>query len=830
MKAPVEWMLSYTDIKAETKEEIHELASQMTLSGSKVESVDNVGADISNVVIGLVKEVRPHENSDHLKICQVDVGADNEADSGRKILQIVTGAPNVREGGYVPTALDGAVIAGGHVIKNGKLRGADSLGMMCSFEELGLDAADYPGGVEYGIIILQDIDEFKGLSEAELNAFIGKDVMQVLGAEGTVIDFEITSNRADCFSILGLAREAAVTENRLTGRGAKFNCPRPVVKEESGTRVEDLISVKVDAPDLCPRYMARAVTDVKIGPSPKWMRKRLQDAGVRAINNIVDITNYVMLEYGQPMHAFDIRTIRGREITVRRAIDGEKLTTLDEVERTLDSSMLVIADKEGGIAVAGVMGGLNSEIREDTPTVVFESAIFDGVTVRRGAKKIGLRTESSSRFEKGLDVVTCAKALDRAAELVELLGAGKVCKGVIDRYAQPKEPRKVRCGVDEINRFIGIHATRAEMEGILTDLECEPHFDEGYVIPPSFRDDLLQDADIAEEVARFYGYNRIESSLLSGCESMSGGLTREQKLCDRVRRTLTGLGYNEMLTFSFGSPAVFDKLQLAADDPLRDAVVISNPLGEDFSVMRTTMVPSALESLAVNHAHRVERAALFEISYVYIKTDKYPEELPEHRQLITLAGYGNDNFFDFKGDVEALLKAIRVRRYSFEPDNGASMPYMHPGRLCRLAVGNNLDAGFFGQIHPAVAAAYEIPDNTMIACLKVSPLFEEAIDIPQNKELPKYPAVTRDIAVVLGKEVPQGYVDRLIRQRGGNILESCTLFDCYEGLQVGPGKKSLAYALAFRANDRTLTDEDVDKAMRKILNGLETEFGASLRV
>ncbi|MBO4326076.1 MAG: phenylalanine--tRNA ligase subunit beta [Clostridia bacterium] len=822
MKAPVEWMLSYTDIKAETKEEIHELASQMTLSGSKVESVDNVGADVTDVVIGYVTEVRPHENSDHLQICKVDVGGGN-------VLQIVTGAPNVRLGGYIPTALDGANIAGGHTIKTGKLRGVESQGMMCSFDELGLDAADYPGGIKDGLIILQDLDEFKGYTAAQFDALKGQDVMKVLGAGGTVIDFEITSNRADCFSILGLAREAAVTENRLTGRGASFNCPEPKVKEEAKERVTDLVSVKVDAPDLCPRYMARAVTNVKIGPSPKWMRKRLSEAGVRPINNIVDITNYVMLEYGQPMHAFDIRTIRGREITVRRAFDGEKLTTLDEVERTLDSSMLVIADKEGGIAVAGVMGGLNSEIRDDTPTVVYEAAIFDGVTVRRGAKKIGLRTESSSRFEKGLDPVTCAKALDRAAELTELLGAGTVCKGVIDCYSVKKQPRRVKCGVNEINRFIGIHATREEMEGILTDLECEPHFDEGYVIPPSFRDDLQQDADIAEEVARFYGYNRIESSLLSGCESMSGGLTREQKLSDRVRRTLSGLGYNEMLTFSFGSPAVFDKLRLEADDKLRDAVVISNPLGEDFSVMRTTMVPSALEALAVNHAHRVEKASLFEISYIYIKTEAYPDKLPEHRRLITMAGYGNSNFFDFKGDVEALLKALRVQGYGFEPDDGASMPYMHPGRLCRLTVGNNLDGGFFGQIHPVVAAAFEVPENTMIACLNVNTLFEMALDIPQNKELPKYPAVTRDIAVVLDKSVPQGHVQKLVCERGGKILESCKLFDCYEGLQVGPGKKSLAYALSFRAPDRTLTDEDVDKAMKKILNGLETVFGGTLR-
>ena len=822
MKAPVEWMLSYTDIKAETKEEIHELASNMTLSGSKVESVDSVGAEITGVVIALVTDVKPHANSDHLKICSVDAGGDN-------VLQIVTGAPNVRAGGYVPTALDGANIAGGNTIRTGKLRGVESQGMMCSFEELGLDAADYPGGVGDGLIILQDIDEFKSLSARELDALKGQDAMKVLGAGGTVIDFEITSNRADCFSILGLAREAAVTENRLTGRGARFNCPSPEVKEESGARTGDLVKVRVDAPDLCPRYMARAVTDVKIGPSPKWMRKRLAEAGVRPINNIVDITNYVMLEFGQPMHAFDIRTIRGGEICVRRAYDGEKLTTLDGNERTLDSSMLVIADKEGGIAVAGVMGGLDSEIRDDTPTVVFESAIFDGVTVRRGAKKIGLRTESSSRFEKGLDTETCARALDRAAELTELIGAGRVAKGVVDCYPVRKERREVRCSVDAINRFIGISATREEMEGILTDLECETHFDEGYVIPPSFRDDLQQDADIAEEVARFYGYNRIRSSLLSGCESMSGGLTREQKLADRTRRCLAGLGYNEMLTFSFGSPSVCDKLGLGMDDPLRDGVIITNPLGEDFSFMRTTMVPSALEALAVNRAQRVEKALLFEISYVYIKTPAYPDELPEHRRIITMAGYGTGgDFFGFKGDVEALLKELRVDGYGFEPGEAGTMPYMHPGRLCRLTVGT-ADAGFFGQIHPDTAAAFEVPADTMIACLRADVLFAAAVDIPKNRELPKYPAVTRDIAVVLDKNVPQGHVAKLIAERGGKILESCRLFDCYEGLQVGPGRRSLAYALAFRAPDRTLTDDDVDKAMKKILNGLETVYGASLR-
>lgn len=820
MKAPVKWLLSYTDVKAETREEIHELAAQLTLSGSKVESVDTKGEEINRVVVGFVKEVKPHENSDHLQICQLDVGDGED-------LQIVTGAPNVRVGAYVPVALDNSTISEGRVIKSGKLRGVASYGMMCSFEELGLDYRDYPGGINDGLMIIQDLEDFKGYTEEQLKGLIGKDIMKVLGADETVIDFEITSNRADCFSILGLSREVAVTENRLTKRGGHFTCPEPKVKEEDTAKVGDFISVKVEAPDLCPRYMARVVRNVKIAPSPKWMRERLDAAGVRSINNIVDITNYVMLEYGQPMHAFDIRTIRGSEITVRRAQDGEKLTTLDEVERTLDSNMLVISDREGGIAVAGVMGGLNSEIREDTPAIVFESAIFDGVTVRKGAKKIGLRTESSSRFEKGLDTETCAKALERAAELVELLGAGTVTKGVIDIRAGEKPKRKVRCSVEGINHFIGIHATREEMEGILTDLECETHFDENYVIPPSFRDDLKCDADIAEEVARFYGYNKIESRLLSGCESLLGGRNRKQKLADKVRQSLTGLGYNEMLTFSFQSPSVFDRLGLAEDDKLRDAVVISNPLGEDFSVMRTSMMPSLLESLANNQARRVDTARLFEISYVYLKTEKYPDELPEHRELITIGAYGQDvDFYGFKGDIESLLKSLRVPSYEFEPSS--EMPYMHPGRTARLII-NGEDAGFFGCIHPKTAEVWDVPQNTYVASLRTSVIYDNAVDIPKNKELPKFPAVTRDIAVVVDKSVPQGHVIKIINERGGKILESVSLFDCYEGAQLASGKKSLAYSLSFRAPDRTLTDEDVSKSMKKILNGLETALGATLR-
>ena len=816
MIAPLKWLLSYTDLNINSKEEIHELAEEMTLSGTKVEEVVSKGADINRVVVAKCLQVEKHENSDHLFVCQLDIGAGEP-------IQIVTGAQNMRVGAYVPAALDNSTISEGRTIKAGKLRGVPSNGMMCSFEEIGLDCNNYENGNNDGIMILQDLGEFEDCTEEYFESIIGKDIIPVLGADETVIDFEVTSNRADCFSILGLSREAAITMH------GKFTKPDVKVKEECEEKAADLITVEVQAPDLCPRYAARVVKDVKIGPSPKWMKERLQAAGVRSINNIVDITNYVMLEYGQPMHAFDKRTIRGNKIIVRRAADGEKLTTLDEQERNLDSTMLVIADAEGSTAIAGVMGGLNSEIEPDTTEIVFESAIFDAVTVRKGAKKVGLRTEASSRFEKGLDTVLCLEALDRAAQLVEELGAGKVCKGVIDVSTGDKVMPKIKCSVEGINTFIGISATQAEMEKILTELECEPHFDEGYVIPPSFRGDLLCDADIAEEIARFYGYNKIESRLLNGCATTLGSRNRKQKIQDRMRKQMTGMGYNEMLTFSFISPSVFNKLNLPEDCKLRDAVIIENPLGEDYSVMRTTMMPSFLESIANNHAHRVESASLFEISYVYIKTDKYPDELPEHREMITFGGYeagGKADFFEFKGDVEALLETLKITKYEFEPEK--EIAFMHPGRTARLFVGGK-DAGIFGQIHPVVAKKWGCPENTMVAMLRTDVLIANVTDIPKNKELPKFPAVTRDIAVVLDADVPAGHVEKLIRQRGGKALEKCTLFDCYIGSQVPEGKKSLAYALAFRDATKTLTDEDVSKFMKKILNGLEMQFGASLR-
>lgn len=816
MIAPLKWLLSYTDININSKEELHDFTEEMTLTGTKVEGVTAKGADISRVVVAKCLQVEKHENSDHLFVCQLDIGE-------KEPIQIVTGAQNMRVGAYVPAALDNSTISEGRTIKAGKLRGVPSNGMMCSFEEIGLDCNDYENGNNDGIMILQDLGEFKDCTEEYFESIIGKDIIPVLGADETVIDFELTSNRADCFSILGLAREAAITMH------GKFNKPQVSVKEECNEKAADLIDVEVQATDLCPRYAARVVKDVKIGPSPKWMKERLQAAGVRSINNIVDITNYVMLEYGQPMHAFDKRTIRGNKIIVRRAADGEKITTLDEQERTLDSSMLVIADAEGSTAIAGVMGGLNSEIEPDTTEIVFESAIFDAVTVRRGAKKVGLRTEASLRFEKGLDTVVCLEALDRAAQLVEELGAGKVCKGVIDCSTGEKVMPQIKCSVEGINTFIGISATQEEMEKILIDLECTPCFDKGYVIPPSFRGDLICDADIAEEIARFYGYNKIESRLLNGCATTLGSRNRTQKIQDRMRKQMTGMGYNEMLTFSFISPSVFDKLNLPKDCKLRDTVTIQNPLGEDYSIMRTTMMPSFLESIANNYAHRVEEAALFEISYVYIKTDKYPQELPEHREMLTFGKYapnGNADFFEFKGDVEALLDSLKIAKYEFEPEK--EIAFMHPGRTARLFV-NGKDAGIFGQIHPTVAKKWECPANTFVAMFRTDVLMANVTDIPKNKELPKFPAVTRDIAVVLDADVPAGHVEKLIRQRGGKALESCTLFDCYIGAQVPEGKKSLAYALSFRDATKTLTDEDVSKFMKKILNGLEMQFGASLR-
>ena len=807
MKTSISWLLSYTDIDKNI--DPHKLASDMTLSGSKVETIEKQGADITRVVVGHCLTVAPHENSDHLQICQVDVGGDT--------VQIVTGAPNVRAGAYIPVALDHSTISGGRAIVKGKLRGVESCGMMCSFEELGLSAESYPGGIENGLIILDDLEMFKG---EDLSFLIGKDIMPLLGASDTIIDFEITPNRADCFSVLGLALEAAVTEK------ASFKKPDVKVIEKCETAAADEIQVEIADPDLCPRYMARVVKNVQIGPSPRWMQERLRAAGVRAINNIVDITNYVMLEYGQPMHAFDKRTIHGDKIIVRRAAEGEKLVTLDGEERQLDPSMLAITDVNGPVALAGVMGGENSEVTEETETIIFESAIFDAVTVRKGAQKCGMRTEASSRFEKGLDTVNCAEALERAAQLVEELGAGTVCQGVIDCYPKVKTLPEIEYSWEYVNRFIGIEASQQEQKEILEALGCKVDSERGIVVPPSFRGDLLCEADIAEEVARFYGYNNIKSSLLSACETTQGKRSRKQLIINKIRNNLTGSGYNEMLTFSFMSPSVYDKLNVAADSKLRDAVKILNPLGEDFSIMRTTMLPSICETLSFNYSHRVKSAKLFEIAYTYIKTSEDPNILPDHRQVIAIGQYGAGDFYSLKGTVEALLSGLKITGYSFEPVKDD--PSMHPGRTADLVL-NGKVIGRLGQLHPDVCEKWECPTDSFAAEIQLEPVINAAVDIPKQKELPRFPAVTRDIAVVVDTSVPAGHVEKIIRQRGGSLLEECSLFDCYTGVQVGEGKKSLAYSLSFRNMERTLTDEDVSKVMAKILHGLDTELGAELR-
>ncbi|MCR5056043.1 MAG: phenylalanine--tRNA ligase subunit beta [Clostridia bacterium] len=814
MKAPLKWLLAYTDLEYKDSDEFAaNIASLMTLSGSKVETVDKLESKITRVVVGKCVKIERHQNSDHMFVCQMDVGSDFGG-----VIQIVTGAQNVKLGDHIPVALDNSVISGGREIKSGKLRGEVSDGMMCSFEELGLSSANFEGGIDDGVIVLEDL---KLLGGKDYDSFIGKDIMEVLDVcyKDYVIDFEITSNRADCFSITGLAREAAVT------MGAKFVMPKIEVKETAKGSAKDSVSVSVEDSDLCPAYFARTVKNVKIAPSPKWMRERLEAAGVRSINNIVDITNYVMLEMGQPMHAFDKRTVRGDKIIVRRAKEGEIFRTLDGQDRTLNANMLVISDAIGAIGIAGVMGGENSEIRPDTTEIVFESATFDAVTVRRGAKSVGLRTESSSRFEKGLDPMLAYISINRAAQLVEELGAGEVEKGIVEvKTKDAFSEREVPFDPAKINAFLGTDIPTEKMVEILENLECRVKLEKKVIVPPYFRHDLICIADVAEEIARFYGYNNIESTLLKNCEMTLGSRTKIQRIRDVIRNRMSGSGFREMLTYSFESPNVYDKLMLPADDPHRNFVKISNPLGEDYSAMRTSMAPTVLRTLSFNYAQRNKAAWLFEIAYVYLKYAN-EEELPEHREQLAIGAYGNMDFFKLKGVLEALFDELKLPEAEYVASNELS--FMHPGRTADIYIGGK-KIGYAGQVHPLCADNYEAPRDSYIAVLDLKPLAEGAVEIPKGKELPKFPAVTRDLAVVLDKKIPQGEVIKIIRQRGGKLLESCELFDCYEGIQVGIGKKSLAYSLCFRSSEGTLTDDDIDKQMKKILNGL-TNIGAELR-
>lgn len=797
MDVPMSWLKEYTDVTASIKEFIEDI----TLTGSKVEGVTTMGGDLKHIVTGCIRSITKHPDADKLVVCQVDVGGERE-------LSIVTGAPNVKEGDYVPVALDQSVIAGGKEIHSGSLRGVLSEGMLCSIEELGFDRHDFPEAPEYGIYIFPEAVP------------LGKDVTEVMDLKDDVVEFEITSNRPDCFSILGIAREAAATY------GIALRYPEISLKESASGKTEDLISVEIQNPQLCPRYVARAVKNVKIEPSPRWMRKRLRAAGVRPINNIVDITNYVMLEMGQPMHAFDVDTIKDRKIIVRNAKEGERITTLDGVERQLDPSMLVISDPEKAVAIAGVMGGENSKISEHAEAVLFESANFYGPNVRITAKKVGLRTDASSKYEKGLDPNLALEAVNRAAQLVELLGCGEIVPGVVDCYPNRRDTWELSYSPEWINRFLGTDIPEAQMQRIFEQIELKVDPVHHTVTVPTFRPDLEAQADLAEEIARFYGYDKIEPTLATGTPTV-GKKTREQNITALVKDTMVAEGLCEAMTYSFESPKVFDKLQIPADSPLRRTVTISNPLGEDFSVMRTVSFNGILNSLAINYNRRNERAALFEVAKVYLPKALPLTELPDEVPTLTIGMYGKMDFYDLKGTIEHLTRVLGIEgqtEYAAE----STLPWMHPGRTAAVKI-NGETVGYLGEVHPAVAKNYEIGTKVYLAVLQMRPLIAHAKLVTVYQPLPKFPAITRDIAMLVKETVTVKQIADVIRKNGGDYLEEVKLFDVYQGAQIEAGYKSVAYSISFRSAERTLADTDIADAMQAILDGLAKELGAQLR-
>ena len=774
-----------------------EFVETMTIAGQKVETYERLDAELRNVVVGRVVSITRHTNSDHMWVCQIDVGAGEP-------VQIVTGAQNVHEGDLVPVAQHNSWLPGDVHITKGKLRGEVSNGMLCSLKELGLTLNDFPYAIEDGIWILQE------------DCKPGDDINTVIGNDDTVVDFEITNNRPDCYSILGLAREAA----------AAFNKPMrhhdPVVRGGAAGELSELLEVEVPAEDLCRRYTARMVRNVKIAPSPKWLRQRLRANGVRPINNIVDITNYVMLEYGQPMHAFDYRYVGSGKIVVRRSEPGEVLTTLDGNVRTLTPGMLVIADETKPIGLAGIMGGENSEIMDDTVDVVFESANFNGTSIRQTALALGMRTEASGKFEKNIDPLLTLPAVDRACELVELLGAGEVMDGVIDVLNDIPEPRTIELEPDRINALLGTDISEADMVEYLRRLEIPV---EGHEIRvPSWRPDLVGMADIAEEVGRLFGYNNIPTTTFRGAAT-EGGYTEAMKLENRAGSLCRSLGYSEILTYSFVSPSIFDQIRLPEDSSLRNAMRIQNPLGEDASIMRTVALPSMLAILARNNAYHNDAVKLYELAKVYLP--KPGQILPDEPKHLVLGTYGeHEDFFKMKGEIEAFLRGMNVpeARYTAEKHD----PTFHPGRCARVSVGG-VDLGCFGQIHPLVARSYGIDGEIFAAELNFTALLSLQLPEKTYTPLPKYPAVTRDIAVVCDEAVTVAALSDCIRAAGGKLLRSVELFDIYRGKGIASGSKSAAFRLTLRADDRTLTDADSDGVVSAVLAALEKELNAKLR-
>ena len=787
MKLPLSWLKDYMntdDIDNAT------YTHMLTMSGSMVEGIENPAEEIKNVVVGKILKIEKHPDADKLVVCQVDIG---EGES----VQIVTGAKNVFEGAFVPVAKHKSSLPGGVKITKGKLRGVLSCGMMCSVNELGM--SDEPAD---GILILSD------------DVTPGADITEVLGLDESVAEFEITSNRPDCMSIIGLARESAATFNR----GFKI----PEVKATGNNEdVNDYASAEIAAPELCSRFIGRVIKNVKIAPSPEWMQKRLKACGIRAINNVVDITNYIMLEYGQPMHAYDLDHVEGHKIIVRRAEEGELLETLDDQPRTLQNSMIAIGDEKRAIGVAGVMGGANSEVCDTTVTVMFESACFNAVAVRRGAKALGMRTDASALFEKGLDPENCLPAIQRACELMEQLGAGEVVGGMIDIYPVKKEQTVLPFEPDKMNRFLGLEVSAAEMKEILARLEFEVKDDKVYV--PTFRGDIESMADIAEEVARIYGYDKIPTTMMKGCVTV-GGKSKKQHLEDVIRDSLTAVGLYEVTTYSFIDPKENDMILMPQEDDRRNMVRISNPLGEENSVMRTNMLSSVLKVLKTNFSRRNAEAGIFEIGSVYIPKEE--QVLPDENQIVAVGMYGGCDFYDIKGKVENMLADLNINDYEFITCKDD--PSFHPGRCAHIYAGGKF-LGIIGQIHPKVAANFKIGVETYCALLDFNVLLSGYTTDRQYKALPKFPATSRDIAVILDKNINVGEVIKIIESNRNGILESYSLFDVYEGEQVGDGKKSVAYSLLFRAEDRTLTDKEVNEVMDKILSGLKEKLNAELR-
>ncbi|MGE4548423.1 MAG: phenylalanine--tRNA ligase subunit beta [Intestinibacillus sp.] len=801
MKLPLSWLSDYTDITGVTPKEYD---AKMTMSGSKVEEVYYLGAEIENVVTGEILSVADHPDSDHLKVCQLNIGQ-------AEPVQIVTGAPNVTSdsvGEICPVCLHKSTLPGGVKITRGKLRGVVSNGMMCSFQELGLTHGCVPYACENGILFLPE------------GTPVGEDIRKVLGLDDYVADFEITSNRPDCLSVIGLARETAATFER------PFRLPEPSVKGCGGDIRND-VSVEVEDAELCPRYTARIVKNIKIEPSPAWMRERLHASGVRPINNIVDITNYVMLEYGQPMHAFDYACLSDARIVVRRAKTGEAIQTLDGVDHELNESMLAICDGAKPVAVAGVMGGANSEITDATRTVVFESACFHGASVRMTAKALGMRTEASGRFEKGLDPRQTLAAVERACELVEQLGAGEIVDGVIDVDHSDPAPKRLPFQPEKMNALLGIGLTREQQIACLERLFFR--IEGGEVVVPSFRTDIERMCDLAEEVARMYGYDQIPTTLYAG-EMVQGEYTPKQQTERMISLICREAGFDESMSHSFISPKFYDMIGWPSDDPRRVSTTILNPLGEDFSIMRTTVLPSMLDNLAHNHAHRNPAASLFELGMVYLPAVKDGKAdsnvLPHEEKILTLGSYGRLNFFAFKGVLEALCRELNVKNISFVPEK--SNPSYHPGRCARILAGDR-PLGVFGTIHPAVAKAYDLSGEVLTAELSLDALFDAADSLKLYQPLPRFPASSRDIAVIVDDEVPAAALEDAVRKAAGSLLENVKLFDVYKGQNIPEGKKSMAYSMSLRAPDRTLTDEECDKAMKDAIAALEKEFHAALR-